>query len=148
MRNIGLFLGAGFSKWAANLPLVTELFDFDISYIRKNDEFWISKLKSVKSEWDERNIGFSNELFVQHVLDSKGVRLKQYLSKYLTRRLSEPFLCKTLTGIQTFMYNDRRAKELESTSKIQNFLSKYQNKIKGIVSLNYDLVVEYALGTD
>ena len=27
---LALFLGAGFSKWAANLPVASELFDFAI----------------------------------------------------------------------------------------------------------------------
>ncbi len=28
---ISIFLGAGFSKWAFDLPLVSQLFDFNIS---------------------------------------------------------------------------------------------------------------------
>jgi len=27
---LALFLGAGFSKWAADLPVASQLFDFDI----------------------------------------------------------------------------------------------------------------------
>ena len=33
-----LFLGAGFSKWAVDLPLVNELFDFNVNTFNQADE--------------------------------------------------------------------------------------------------------------
>lgn len=34
---VSLFLGAGFSKWAANLPVATQLFDFNITPYNQRD---------------------------------------------------------------------------------------------------------------
>lgn len=146
-KHTGLFLGAGFSKWAAGLPLVHELFDFEISEIRANDQYWIHKLKTEKQIWDRSHPSESNEQFIQYVILKKGVLLNKYLSKYLARRLSEPFLCKTYTGIQTFMFNDSKIHSLESINTVKNFFSTIEGSIKGIITVNYDLIVEYALGT-
>lgn len=144
---VGLFLGAGFSKWAANLPLVYELFDFDISEIRSRDKVWIDKLEIEKKLWDIQNPQGNSESFIQYVLQKKGIRLNKYLSKYLSRRLSEPFLCETYGGIQTYMFNDSKLNSLESIIKVRHFFDTIAGNIVGIVSVNYDLIVEYALGT-
>jgi len=144
---IGLFLGAGFSKWVANLPLVNQLFDFEISEIRYKDKVWIEKLVSAKRSWDNANENGNNEDFIQYIIHQKDVKLNKYLSKYLARRLSEPFLCRTYGGIQTFMYNDSKINSLESITKARKFLNSLKGEISGIITVNYDLIIEYALGT-
>ncbi|HHN8499343.1 hypothetical protein [Klebsiella quasipneumoniae] len=45
---ISIFLGAGFSKWAFDLPLVSQLFDFNISYLTASEE---KKLYLIKEDW-------------------------------------------------------------------------------------------------
>lgn len=145
---IGLFIGAGFSKWCMNLPLVNELFDFEISNIRRRDEIWFKTLQKAKDQWDIQNPNSNNEKFIQDILNGKKVRLKKYLSKYLARRLSEPFLCQTYGGVQTFMYNDKSLNDLTGITKAKEFIKGFGIKnVYGIITTNYDLIIEYSLGT-
>lgn len=145
---VSLFLGAGFSKWCMNLPLVNELFDFKISLVRPKDEIWLSKLQSAKSLWDQDG-GSNNELFIKDVLLGSKVRMKKYLIKYLTRRLSEPFLSPHYGGgYQTFMFDDKPLKSISGLTMARDFLFQLNtDKVYGIITTNYDLVVEYSLGT-
>jgi hypothetical protein len=46
-----MFLGAGFSKWAVNLPLMKELFDFKIHIFNHTDEKRIEVVKMIKDHW-------------------------------------------------------------------------------------------------
>lgn len=50
-----LFLGAGFSKWAVNLPLVNELFDFNVNTFNQADERRIEAAKLLKFHWDKEH---------------------------------------------------------------------------------------------
>ncbi|OIR05343.1 hypothetical protein GALL_123940 [mine drainage metagenome] len=77
------------------------------------------------------------------------MRPKKYLSKYLSRRLSEPFLCNIYgQSIQTYMLNDKKINDLVGISKARKFITSFGiNNIKGIITTNYDLIIEYALGT-
>jgi hypothetical protein len=145
---VGLFLGAGFSKWSMNLPLVNNLFDFEISNIRSGDEYWFLKLQDEKTKWDSFNPNSNNEEFIFSIITGKKLRIKSYLSKYIARRLSEPFLCNTLGGIQTLMYNDKKVSQISGIAKAKNFFGIIGLKnIYGIITTNYDLIIEYALGT-
>lgn len=61
-RDKTLFLGAGFPKWASNLPLVKDLFDFDI-YIRgPREEERLDRIRKLKSYWDYHNPSEYNSL--------------------------------------------------------------------------------------
>ncbi|MET3981168.1 hypothetical protein ABIB62_003755 [Mucilaginibacter sp. UYP25] len=145
---VSFFIGAGFSKWSADLPLVHQLFDFNISEIRSGDRKWHDKLYSEKETWQRSHPNENNEAFISHIISDKGPRLNNYLSKYIARRLSEPFLCSTLGSIQTFMFDDKKIKSLDSIKKAKSFFGLYEMmEIGGIITTNYDLVLEYAFGT-
>jgi hypothetical protein len=45
---LAAFLGAGFSRWAAGLPLASEIFDFEI---RVRGERERRRLERVRQEW-------------------------------------------------------------------------------------------------
>jgi hypothetical protein len=146
----GVFLGAGFSKWAGNLPLVNQLFDFNISNIRFNDEAWLSKLIECKKKWDLLDVSNKNEeAFISYIITQKGKNLNKYLLKYISRRLSEPFLVKIYGGsMQTLMIDDAATKNHSCIEKAKRFFEYIDTKnIYGIITTNYDLMIEYALGT-
>lgn len=47
---ITLFLGAGFSKWAFDLPLVNQLFDLNISATSEQE---VKKLALIEKDWGD-----------------------------------------------------------------------------------------------
>ena len=131
-----------------NLPLVNDLFDFEISHVRPKDELWLNKLQSAKLLWDESD-GSNNELFIKSILEGSQVRIKKHLVKYLARRLSEPFLSPHYGGgYQTYMFNDKPLQSIEGIKKAKDFFNNFNlDHITGIITTNYDLVIEYSLGT-
>ena len=142
-----LFLGAGFSKWAADLPVVHELFDFFINPHNLRDRLRLQGMARYKCEWDRTHPGMHPEIFIKDALAS--ARFRRLLTWYVTRRLSEPFIASMLGGTQTLMIDDRRKWKLDGIARARDFLNEFRpSRIRGIVTCNYDLLVEYALGTE
>ncbi len=142
-----VFLGAGFSKWAANLPVVNQLFDLDIGTTNQRDENRLRAFSSFKAKWDAEHPSVHPEEFIRHVLCGPKGR-QRLLLWYITRRLSDPFIAWISGGNQTLMIDDRRATENEGVAKARKFLHSLEvDNLSGIVTCNYDLIVEYALGT-
>jgi hypothetical protein len=50
-----VILGAGFSKWAANLPLGKDLFDFAIGPYGVREEKKLISVRDLKASWDTEN---------------------------------------------------------------------------------------------
>lgn len=140
---ISLFLGAGFSKWADNLPLAQELFDFNINPYNKRDETRLASFIKYKTEWNAENPEGHAELFIEDALSTKRSKLVLW---YITRRLSDPFIGTILGGTQTLMIDDKRAKSIKGVIKAKNFFECIP-EINGIITTNYDMLTEYALGT-
>jgi hypothetical protein len=144
---IGLILGAGFSKWAAGLPLASELFDFAITPHNQRDDTKLQRLVRLKTDWDEANPGGLSEQFVAGALRSSG-RNRRLVSWYVTRRLLDPFIRAVLGGTQALMIDDSRRLQHEGIRIAQQFFRQFEERrLCGIVTTNYDLLVEYALGT-
>jgi len=142
---ISLFLGAGFSKWAANLPLVGELFDFNISTYNQRDCSRLESITRLKENWDKNNPDKNNEFFIRDMLTESNLK-KRLVKWFVTRRLSDPFIATVLGGTQVLMIDDKRALSMEGVKKAQEFLARYQFSSE-ILTTNYDLLIEYALGT-
>lgn len=130
-----LFVGAGFSKWAANLPLVRELFDFNINPYNKRDYNKLQTIIKYKSTWDNQNPYIKNpEIFIREVLMTS--KSKSSLIKwYITRRLSDQFIAPILGGTQALMIDDKRAQNLNGVIKTKNFLKMFPS-LSGIVTTN------------
>src|ERR1039457_4703160 len=142
-----LVIGAGFSKWAAGLPVAEGLFDFRITPIKATEQGLIDRLKAEKRGWDDDNRDGLAEQFIAHML-RKTNRTHRTVLWYVTRRLSEPFVASILGGRQTLMIDDSRSKTLLGVRRVQRFLQRIaRSPISGIVTANYDLLLEYALGT-
>ena len=65
---LALVLGAGFSKWAADLPLGSQLFDFAIDPFGIREERRLARIRRLKQDWDARNPKGLAEQFIAHVL--------------------------------------------------------------------------------
>jgi hypothetical protein len=142
-----LVIGAGFSKWAAGLPIAEGLFDFRITPLDTTEQRRIDRLKAEKRHRDDDNRAGLAEQFVAYMLQ-KTDRTHKTVLWYVTRRLSEPFVASILGGRQTLMIDDARARTLRGVQRVQRFLEKFSaSPISGIVTANYDLLLEYALGT-
>ncbi len=145
---ISVFLGAGFSKWAADLPLACELFDFKIETINERDEQRLNTIIKWKEQWDSNNPNGYSEQFIRESIDA-SIRKKNLVTWYITRRLSEPFIGTITHGYQTLMIDDKRAKSIEGVQRAKSFIYSIKPlSISGIMTCNYDLLVEYALGTN
>ena len=142
-----LVLGAGFSKWAAGLPVAQRLFDFRLSPLNTRELRRLQFLRHAKAEWNRQHPDGQAESFIGDMLRSSP-RYRQTVLWYLTRRLSDPFVASISRGSQVLMIDDRRAQRLGGIRRVAKFFQLAAlNPLAGIVTPNYDLLVEYALGT-
>lgn len=148
---LALLLGAGFSKWAANLPLSSQLFDFAIDPLGVREQGRLQRLKCLKEQWDVAHAGGLAEQFIARVLVAGHVRNKQDLLWYIVRRLSEPYIwaewCGGRMRRHVLMIDENRRFDRAGVQLVQGFIAKCAIQLYGIVALNYDLLVEYALGS-
>ena len=87
---LSLLFGAGFSKWAINLPVGKELFDFTITPW-KTEQKKLKKVKLLKKAWDDSNPRGLAEQFISHALTLEEADRRAVLW-YVVRRLSVPFV--------------------------------------------------------
>lgn len=88
-----LFLGAGFSKWAMDLPLASQLFDFQIVPFGVKEALKAQKIIRLKNNWDFENPQQPTEKFIADALIRPDIN-KELVLWYIVRRLSEPFIWK------------------------------------------------------
>jgi len=150
-RTFGLFLGAGFSKWAADLPVASQLFDFDIEPWGLRESKKLEVVKSVKESWDVTHPNGLTEQFIADALnfDEKSKRAVLW---YIVRRLSGQFIWKEFHAQKwrrrVFMIDEYRRFSVPGVVKAKSFLQRFSStSLAGIITTNYDMIVEYALGT-
>jgi len=148
---LALFLGAGFSKWAANLPVAKELFDFDIEPFGVREYRKLERVKSLKNDWDVNHPDGLAEQFIADALNY-GENARKAVLWYVTRRLSEPFIWKEYHAGRwrrhVLFIVEKRGFNSSEIKKAQSFILRFQDsELEGIVTTNYDMVVEYAFGT-
>jgi hypothetical protein len=146
-----LFLGAGFSKWAADLPVARELFDLNIDCWGPRDETKLGVLRALKRTWDQSHPGCGAEEFVAYGL-LQPRKQREALLWYLGRRVSEPFMRYSLLLRRerryTLMIDDKAKLRVPGVVTARRFLEYFTNApLSGILTTNYDLLIEYALGT-
>jgi len=149
--SVAVFLGAGFSKWAADLPLASQLFDFDIETWGPREEKFLDEVSRLRETWNLSHPDGLAEQFIADALhsDEHASSLVQW---YIVRRLSEPFIWKECYGgiprRHSLMIDESRKIRLPGVQYAQEFLQHfYHPSLTGIVTTNYDMLVEYALGT-
>lgn len=149
-----LFLGAGFSKWAAGLPVASELFDFEIQIYGPREQRRLELARKTKIAWDSepKNSTRSPEEFIADVLAEGAEKARKSILWYITRRLSDPFIYTPASGgglrRQTYMVDEEWRFRVSGISRAANFLGPLvARECAGIVTTNYDMLVEYALGS-
>ncbi len=148
---LALFLGAGFSKWAANLPVASQLFDFDIEPWGPREYKKLEVVKLLKHNWDISHPYGLTEQFIADALNFQKNN-KEAVLWYLVRRLSEPFIWKEFHAQRwrrhVLMIDENRRFNINGVNKTRSFLQRFCGPaLAGIVTTNYDMLVEYALGT-
>lgn len=142
-----LFLGAGFSKWAFNLPLVDQLFDFEINPTNDTEQRKAELLESDWQRWKNDNKEASPEQFIYWCLNKSSHRRSRVIW-YVNRRLTEPFMTRISGSYTSAMFDERFVRENEKVIELKKFiLSLSDHGLKGILTCNYDTLVECALGT-
>jgi hypothetical protein len=148
---LGLLLGAGFSKWAADLPVASGLFDFAIEPFGIREAKRLELIANLHHDWqtDEPN-GYA-EQFIAHVLAEGNAAARNALLWYLVRRLSEPYIWferhAGRNRRHVLMIDENRRLDRPGVRKTQQFLQRLLMVSSGIITPNYDLLIEYALGT-
>jgi hypothetical protein len=148
---LALLLGAGFSKWAGGLPVASELFDFDIEIWGPRDARRLDLVRSCKQAWDAEH---PDGLPEQSVADALGFaeRERKAVLWYVTRRLSEPFIWREWHAGRwrrhVLMIDENRRFDIEGVARARGFIQRLCGPgLAGIVTTNYDMLVEYSLGT-
>lgn len=143
-------LGAGFSKWAAGLPVAAELFDFEIEPFGVRDDRKIKLLRRAKHVWDQEHAEGMVEQFIGHML-AESLEMRTAVSWYIVRRVSEPYIWKKWHAGKwrrhVLMIDENRKFERPGVTSARDFLYRMRPFLSGIITTNYDLLVEYALGT-
>lgn len=146
----GLILGAGFSKWAADLPLARQLFDFRISPFGVREEGRLQLVVRLKSAWDAEHQNEPTEKFIADALSFPHEH-KQAVLWYIVRRLSDPFVWaesnRRRCRRHVLMIDENRKLKIEGVKRAQSFLQRFGILTTGVITTNYDLLIEYALGT-
>ena len=100
-----------------------------------------------KAKWNREYPGAPTEKFVSQMIRASD-RTRQAALWYITRRLSDPFIARMLGGRQTLMIDDARSRNLAGVRRAHRFIQSVAwAPLSGVVTPNYDLLVEYALGT-
>lgn len=147
---LALFLGAGFAKWASDLPLVKKLFDFDIWIRGPKEAAKLERIKKLKRYWDNDNPSEYPEKFISFAHEFFKKKDLAILLWYIVRRLSDPFLVNDPWSPKTRipMIDEKIVSLIPGVLKARTFLNTCNSlQSSGIITTNYDMLVEYALGT-
>jgi len=148
---LSLLLGAGFSKWSANLPLARELFDYCIEPWGVREARDLEIVTTAKANWDTEHPNGLSEQFIADALTYPELVRKKILW-YIVRRLSNPFVWSEFHSQRwrrhQLMIDENRKMDIPGIVEAQKFLHRLVLlRLGGIITTNYDLIVEYALGT-
>ncbi len=106
-----------------------------------------------RAAWIEQHPDGNSEQFVAYAL-AQGERLRAAVIWYITRRVSEPYIWQEWHAghagrwrRHVLMIDENRKYERPGVTRTRDFLLYLRNSLSGIVTTNYDLLVEYALGT-
>lgn len=148
---LATFTGAGFSYWSARLPLAKDLFDFQIEPFGVREINRLSKVRDLWKAWVAFHPTDPTEAFIYDTIHRDNESSRAILW-YLVRRLSEPYLWYETHANRTrrhvLMIDENRVLERPGIKRAQNFLTWLSRfGLQGVITTNYDLIIEYALGT-
>ena len=148
-KNYCVFFGAGFSKWACDLPTAPGLFDFNITIWGVKEQPKLDQIKLIKERWDTRNPTGTSEEFIKQLIESSPSE-KKLVTWYIARRLTDPLIWYTPYGRRSVLsIDDKRIVSFGGVTKAKSFIdSIISPNLSGILTTNYDLLIEYSLGTE
>jgi len=139
---VTLFLGAGFSKWAFDLPLVNQLFDFDISTTSEQEEKRLALIEKDWFKWRTLNPEVTPEIFVYWCMNKSSHR-KSRVIWYVNRRLTDLFMTRISGSYTAAMFDERAVRENQKIIYLKKFFGILsQNGLSGIITCNYDTIIE------
>jgi hypothetical protein len=145
-----LLAGAGFSRWAAGLPVARELFDFAIKPFGVREEAHLRRVQGLKKAWDRKNPQGLAEEFVGYALAAGGAT-SVTVRWYVVRRLSEPYIWQEWHAQRlrrhVLMIDEDRRQERPGVRQVNSFVRQLGPGLRGVITTNYDLLIEYALGS-
>src|SRR5205823_1554825 len=121
VQSAALVIGAGFSKWAADLPVASQLFDFNVSPRTQRERQRVAVLQRDFDAWRAANPSEPTEAFVQWSLAKSTMRARR-VTWYVARRLSDPFLTRISGGTSALMIDERRVRAHQGVLKAGGFL--------------------------
>ncbi len=147
---LAVLLGAGFSKWKAGLPVAAELFDFQLEPFGVREEGKLRLVRQLKTAWDGECPDGTAEQFIAHALAGPP-RVRGAVLWYIVRRLSEPYVWTEWHAGKwrrhVLMIDENRKLERAGVTRARDFLVGLGHDVTGVLTTNYDLLVEYAFGT-
>ena len=148
---VTLIIGSGFSKWTANLPVAKDLFDFAIEPFGVREEKRLSSMRELKASWDLTHPTEPTEAFIDFAMHHNRL-MSKLVVWYIVRRLSDPYIwIEWHAGKRrrhVLMLDEYRKDERPGVKKARGFLlGVFGACLQGIITTNYDLLIEYALGT-
>jgi hypothetical protein len=146
-----LMVGAGFSSWAADLPLARDLFDFSMEPFGVREDKKLSSVRDLKASWDWAHPSEPAEAFIDFAM-RQGRETSQLVIWYVVRRLSDPYIWKEWHSGKwrrhVLMFDEYRKDERPGVQEARAFLvGVLGSLLDGVITTNYDLLIEYALGT-
>lgn len=149
-NSLSVLIGAGFSKWAAGLPVANELFDSPITPFGKRDSEKAEIVHLAREAWAAKHPHATAEQFIAYAL-AQSENLRSAVIWYIVRRLSEPYIWQEWHAGRwrrhVLMIDEYRKFERPGVPLAQEFFTRLRPALSGIITPNYDLLVEYALGT-
>jgi hypothetical protein len=122
---LSVLLGAGFSKWAAGLPVAVELFDFAIEPFGVLDDRKMNVVRLAKNAWDQEHPEGLAEQFIAHAIAASH-DIRSALLWYIARRLSEPYIWKEWHAGKwrrhVLMIDENRKHERSGVTRARDFL--------------------------
>ena len=148
--SLGLLVGAGFAKWAADLPIASELFDLQIEPFGQRDAQRAQTVRDARETWFEQHPVGTSEEFIAHAL-AHDEKVRTAAIWYIVRRLSEPYISQEWHAGRwrhhVLMIDENRKYQRPGVARVRDFLLSFNSEPSGIITPNYDLLIEYALGT-
>jgi hypothetical protein len=147
--SLGVLVGAGFAKWAAGLPIASELFDSEIEPFGLRDVQKAQTVRHAREAWLEEHPHATSEEFIAYALAHE--KLRTAVIWYIMRRLSEPYIWQEWRSGRwrrhVLMIDENRKYQRPGVTRAREFLLHLDSALTGIITPNYDLLIEYALGT-
>jgi len=112
----------------------------------------LASITRIKNNWNDANLHQPAEKFIADALIRPDIN-KELVLWYIVRRLSDPFIWQEKHAFRTrrhiLMIDEHRKYKIDGVRKAQALISniKANKEMSGIVTTNYDLIIEYTLGT-